>query len=109
MGTGEIYGFLGPNGAGKSTVVRMLSALLGLSGGRASVAGYNICLASEQVGADRGRPPRSGPGRSETGRELLSLQGRLYGLGRRRIEGRIDEVLDLVDIGSAIDRRIGTY
>ena len=41
--------------------------------------------------------------------QLLALQGRLYGLRRREIRRRLDEVLDLVSIGDAIDRRIGTY
>jgi ABC-2 type transport system ATP-binding protein len=45
----------------------------------------------------------------QTGRELLSLQGRLYGLNATQIRMRLSEVLDLVDIGNAIDRRIGTY
>ena len=45
----------------------------------------------------------------QTGRELLSLQGRLYGLSAAQIRMRLGEVLDLVDIGAAIDRRIGTY
>ena len=45
----------------------------------------------------------------QSGRELLALQGRLYGLRSRRSGDRLGEVLDLVDIGDAIDRRIGTY
>src|SRR6267154_1972990 len=45
----------------------------------------------------------------QTGRELLTLQGRLYGLSAAQIRMRVGEVLDLVDIGAAIDRRIGTY
>lgn len=45
----------------------------------------------------------------QTGRELLSLQGRLYGLTAAQIRTRLGDVLDLVDIGAAIDRRIGTY
>ena len=45
----------------------------------------------------------------QTGRELLTLQGRLYGLSAAQIRMRLGEVLDLVDIGAAIDRRIGTY
>ena len=45
----------------------------------------------------------------QTGRELLTLQGRLYGLSAAQIRTRLGEVLDLVDIGAAIDRRIGTY
>ena len=45
----------------------------------------------------------------QTGRELLTLQGRLYGLRSHEIRTRLDQVLDLVDIGSSIDRLIGTY
>jgi ABC-2 type transport system ATP-binding protein len=45
----------------------------------------------------------------QSGRELLALQGRLYGLRSPEIRTRLGDVLDLVDIGAAIDRRIGTY
>ncbi|MEO7369972.1 MAG: ATP-binding cassette domain-containing protein, partial [Ilumatobacteraceae bacterium] len=45
----------------------------------------------------------------QTGRELLDLQGRLYGIGAAERRRRIEELLVLVDIGDAIDRRIGTY
>jgi ABC-2 type transport system ATP-binding protein len=45
----------------------------------------------------------------QTGRELLRLQGRLFGLTRGQIKRRIAEVLRMVDIGDAIDRRVGTY
>jgi ABC-2 type transport system ATP-binding protein len=39
---GEVFGFLGPNGAGKTTTVRMLTSLIGLTSGRATVAGYEV-------------------------------------------------------------------
>src|SRR5579864_8791026 len=108
--SGEIYGFLGPNGAGKSTLIRMLCTLLRPSAGRALVAGHDVVdepngvrlrigVALQEAALDDG----------QTGRELLALQGRLYGLGRPVIRRRVDEVLDLVSIGDAIDRRIGTY
>ena len=45
----------------------------------------------------------------QTGRQLLKLQGRLYGLSTADVRRRVDEVLDLVAIGDAIDRRIKTY
>ena len=107
---GQIYGFLGPNGAGKSTALRMLCTLLRPSAGSARVAGHSvdneplevrrrIGVALQEVALDDG----------QTGRQLLTLQGRLYGLSAADVRRRVDEVLDLVAIGDAIDRRIKTY
>ncbi len=107
---GEIYGFLGPNGAGKSTVVRVLCTLLGLSGGSAVVAGYDVASHPQQVRLRIGAALQEAAlDDRQTGRELLSLQGRLYGLRTSDVRRRVSQVLDLVDIGSAIDGRIGTY
>ena len=107
---GEIYGFLGPNGAGKSTVVRMLCTLLRPSAGRARVAGHDVASEAPAVRVRIGAALQDAAlDDSQTGRELLALQGRLYGLTGRQIRTRLGDVLDLVDIGPAIDRRIGTY
>ena len=107
---GEIYGFLGPNGAGKSTVVRILCTLLRPSEGAASVAGYDVAQDPQAVRLRIGVALQDAAiDDRQTGRELLSLQGRLYGLNSTQIRMRLSEVLDLVDIGTAIDRRIGTY
>ena len=107
---GEIYGFLGPNGAGKSTLIRMLCTLLRPSSGRAVVAGHDVVAEPNEVRLRIGVALQDAAlDDSQTGRELLALQGRLYGLARDTVRRRVDEVLDLVSIGSAIDRRIGTY
>ncbi len=107
---GEIYGFLGPNGAGKSTVVRILCTLLRPSAGTASVAGYDVTEDPQSVRVRIGVALQDAAlDDRQTGRELLSLQGRLYGLRAAQIRARLGDVLDLVDIGAAIDRRIGTY
>jgi ABC-2 type transport system ATP-binding protein len=107
---GEIYGFLGPNGAGKTTTVRVLCTLLAPTAGRAVVAGHDVARHPGQVrlriGAalqDAALDPK------QTGRELLRLQGRLYGLGRVDIDRRVAELAELVDIGVALDRLVGTY
>ncbi len=107
---GEIYGFLGPNGAGKSTVVRILCTLLRPTAGTASVAGYDVTEDPQAVRIRIGVALQDAAiDDRQTGRELLSLQGRLYGLSAGQIRLRLGDVLDLVDIGAAIDRRIGTY
>ena len=107
---GEIYGFLGPNGAGKSTVVRMLTTLLLPSGGKATVAGYDVVQKPTEVRLRIGAALQEAAlDKKQTGRELLDLQGRLYGLSGRTTRRRIDELLELVDIGDAVDRLIETY
>jgi len=110
IGRGEIYGFLGPNGAGKSTTVRMLCTLLRPTGGRAMVAGFDVARHPLEVRTRIGVALQEAAlDDTQTGRELLELQGRLYGLRSAEIKTRLATVLALVDIGDAIDRRIGTY
>jgi ABC-2 type transport system ATP-binding protein len=107
---GEIYGFLGPNGAGKSTLLRVLCTLLRPSEGQAVVAGYDVVDEPQEVRFRIGAALQEAAlDDRQSGRELLALQGRLYGLRTPEIRTRLGDVLDLVDIGSAIDRRIGTY
>ena len=110
VASGEIYGFLGPNGAGKSTAVRMMCTLLRPSAGTALVAGHDVEREPLQVRQRIGVALQDAAlDDGQTGRELLILQGRLYGLSATRVRRRLDEVLDLVSIGGAIDRRIKTY
>ena len=107
---GEIYGFLGPNGAGKTTLVRMLITLLLPTTGSATVAGRDVVSEANDVRLRIGAALQEAAlDLKQTGRELLRLQGRLYGLNRRDLDTRMDELAGLVDIGDALDRFIGTY
>ena len=110
IASGEVYGFLGPNGAGKTTTVRMLCTLLAPTAGRALVAGRDVVrdpgavrlrigVALQDVALD----PK------QTGEELLRLQGRLYGLRGTQVSQRVHELAELVDLGDALQRLVGTY
>jgi len=107
---GEVFGFLGPNGAGKTTTVRMFCTLLPPTSGSASVAGLDVVdeaaavrrrigVALQEIGLDP----------VQTGRELLELQCGLYGITGRRARERAGELLDLVGLADAADRRTKTY
>jgi ABC-2 type transport system ATP-binding protein len=107
---GEIYGFLGPNGAGKSTTVLVLCTLLGPSEGRAVVAGYDVARDPGHVRLHIGVALQEAAlDPNQTGVELLRLQGRLYGLDKKAVDRRLSDLADLIDIGDALGRRIGTY
>jgi ABC-2 type transport system ATP-binding protein len=107
---GEIFGFLGPNGAGKSTTVRMLTTLLTITGGSATVAGVDVARepdkARHKMGValqEAGLDPR------QTGRELLVLQSKLFGMNGSEAAARADELLVLVELEDAADRLIKGY
>ena len=107
---GEIYGFLGPNGAGKSTTVRMLTTLLNPTSGKATVAGFDVAAHTEQVRLRIGVALQEAAlDMKQTGREILDMQGRLYGLDSAQRRDRIDHLLKLVNIDSAIDDMVSTY
>jgi ABC-2 type transport system ATP-binding protein len=110
VSAGEVFGFLGPNGAGKTTTVRMLCTLLPPTAGSATVMGLDVV----EKGADVRR--RIGVALQEigldpvqTGRELLELQCGLYGITGRRGRERAQELLELVGLTDAAERRTKTY
>jgi ABC-2 type transport system ATP-binding protein len=107
---GEIYGFLGPNGAGKSTTVRILCTLLAPTSGRAVVAGYDVERDAARVRLRIGVALQDAAlDDQQTGRELLTLQARLFGLTKAETDERVRELTRFIDIGDALDRRIKTY
>src|SRR5215208_1114519 len=110
VGTGEIYGVLGPNGAGKSTTIGILGTLVRPTSGRAAVAGFDVVAAPKDVRRNIGFAMQEvGLDELATGRELLVLQGRLHGLSRREAARRAGLLLELVDLESAANERIGGY
>jgi len=110
VGAGEIFGFLGPNGAGKTTTLRMLATLITPTAGQATVAGVDLRRDPQEVRRRIGYVPQGGStDPAETGRGELILQGRLYGLSKADATARAAEVLAVLDLEAAADRRTGTY
>ena len=108
--TGRIFGFLGPNGAGKSTTIKILTTLALPTSGRATVGGYDVVSQADAVRRiagvalqDIGLDPLMKP------LELLRLQTRMFGASREQAEERARELLALVRLSEATDRRVGTY
>jgi ABC-2 type transport system ATP-binding protein len=107
---GEIFGFLGPNGAGKSTTVRMLATLTRITAGTATVAGVDVADDPDGVRHRIGVAlQEAGLDVRQTGREILVLQGRLFGLSKQESTARAEELLELVDLVEAADRLVKGY
>jgi ABC-2 type transport system ATP-binding protein len=105
VGSGMVTGFLGPNGAGKTTTLRMLLGLVRPDAGTATINGMayrDLPEPLHQVGAVL-EAPGFHPGR--TARDHLRIQA----LAGQADPSRIDDVLDLVGLSGAADRRAGGF
>jgi ABC-2 type transport system ATP-binding protein len=110
VASGSIYALLGPNGAGKTTTINILTTLAQPSAGVASVAGYDVVQQADQVRKRIGVTFQDlvlDP--DLTGRQVLDIHGRLYGQPRAPRRQKIAELVDLVQLGGAIDRLVKTY
>ena len=107
---GEVFGLLGPNGAGKSTTVRILATLTTPDSGCATVAGRDVVRKADRVRATIGYvPQQSGVDREGTGRENLTLQGHVQGMGGAALHERVDQLLEVLGLSEAADRVVRTY
>jgi ABC-2 type transport system ATP-binding protein len=110
VAAGTVFGLLGPNGAGKTTTVRMLATLAQPDRGRARVAGADVVAERAEV---RRRISLTGQYAAvdglQTGRENLTMMGRLQGLAARAARARATELLTAFDLVEAGDRRVATY
>jgi len=96
---GEIFGFLGPNGAGKSTTIRMLCTLAQPTSGSAEVAGYDLVKDSSKVRENIGLVAEKMIMYDRlTAAENLRFFGKLYSIPKQKLEERIDELLNLVNM-----------
>jgi ABC-2 type transport system ATP-binding protein len=107
---GGVLALLGPNGAGKTTVVRILTTLLPPDGGHARITGLDVVRQADAVRRVIGLSGQyAAVDAYLTGRENLTMIGRLSGLDRPRARRRADELLELFDLTDAAGRTARTY
>lgn len=106
----SVYGVLGPNGAGKTTLISMLCTILHPTSGTATVNGYDIVKQAKEVRGSIGIVFQSRAlDDILTGREHLQMHASLYGVPQDVREKRIEEILDLIDLGEKADEYTKTY
>jgi ABC-2 type transport system ATP-binding protein len=107
---GEIFGFLGPNGAGKTTTINILTTLLRASGGRAEIDGLDIHKHPTEVRRTVGVVPQEYTADEDlTGLQNIILCADLYGLPRSNSKPHAMELLKLVELQDAANRKVSTY
>jgi ABC-2 type transport system ATP-binding protein len=110
VGEREIFGFLGPNGAGKTTTIKMLTTLLKPTSGTAEVCGYSIGSHPNDVRAAIGIVPQEYTADEDlTGYQNIRFCADLYGIPRSVSKERTKELLELVGLQDAADRKVQTY
>ncbi|HRC75533.1 MAG TPA: ATP-binding cassette domain-containing protein, partial [Kouleothrix sp.] len=110
IAAGSIYALLGPNGAGKTTTISILTTLALPSAGSAQVAGFDVTRQANEVRRRIGVTFQDlvlDP--DLTGRQVLDIHGRLYRQPRELRQRRIAELVELVQLGDAIDRLVKGY
>jgi len=105
---GQVYGLLGPNGCGKSTTLKILLGLVTPNSGRALVFGKDSreYRSRRDVGF---LPENPYFHKFLTAAELLAFHGKICGLSGKKLTARIDELIDLVGLSDARDRRVGGF
>ncbi len=105
---GEVYGLIGPNGSGKSTTMKALLGLVAPTSGTCAIFGRDSLKVDSrhEVGF---LPENPYFYKHLTGAETLRFYGKLCDLRGAGLEARIKELLSLVDLENAADRRLGGY
>ncbi|MCF7732628.1 MAG: ABC transporter ATP-binding protein [Akkermansiaceae bacterium] len=108
IGAGEVYGLIGPNGSGKSTTMKALLGLVAPTAGTCAIFGRDSLRVDsrQEVGF---LPENPYFYKHLSGAETVRFYGRLCGLSGRVLEDRVGEMLALVDLEEARDRRVGGY
>ncbi|MBB6629585.1 ABC transporter ATP-binding protein [Nocardioides sp. KIGAM211] len=104
---GEAFGFLGPNGAGKSSTMRMIAAVSPISGGELRILDMDPANDGPAVRARLGVCPQEDTLDTElTVRDNLFVYGRYFGLPRKEVRARVDELLEFVQLTEKADAMV---
>ena len=107
---GSVFALLGPNGAGKTTTINMLTTLLPIDKGRASVAGFDLTSEPDAVRQVIGLAGQAAAVDEKlTARENLEMFGRLYKLPKAKRRARVEELIERFRMSDYADRTVGTY
>jgi len=107
---GEFFGFLGPNGAGKSTTIKILTTLLRKTAGTATIAGFDVDTQASEIRKVIGVQSQETTVDGDlTGKENLTLQGHFHQMKTDDIKKRVDELIRLVGLEAAANRRARNY
>lgn len=111
VGRGELFGLLGPNGAGKSTLSKMISGMLNPTSGKIKIAGYDLQDNQTKVKESLGVIPQDIVLYNfMNARENLAFFGKLYGLSGKRLQERMNKLIEFTQLDpKAAKRRISTY
>jgi lipooligosaccharide transport system ATP-binding protein len=104
---GEAFGFLGPNGAGKSSTMRMVAAVSPVSAGTLRILGMDPATDGPEIRARIGVCPQEDTLDTElTVRENLYIYGRYFGIPRKEVRARVDELLEFVQLTEKADAMV---
>jgi len=107
---GEVFGFLGPNGAGKTTTIRMMMGILRPSSGRVFLGGHDVEQEPQKAKALAGFiPDRPFIYEKLTGYEFLQFVGKLHHVESQRLQRRIAELLDHLELTRWKDELVESY
>jgi ABC-2 type transport system ATP-binding protein len=107
---GSVFALLGPNGAGKTTTINMLTTLLPIDQGRASVAGFDLAREPEAVRQVIGLAGQAAAVDEKlTARENLEMFGRLYKIPKPARRARVEELIERFRMSDYADRTVSTY
>ncbi|MFN7044088.1 MAG: ABC transporter ATP-binding protein [Flavobacterium sp.] len=105
---GEIFGFLGANGAGKTTAMKMLIGISNPTSGQANVAGFDVHTQSEEVKRNIGYMSQKFSMYDDlTVQENITFFGGIYGLSRKQIKIKTEELIEELQLGNIAKTKVG--